>query len=169
MYSMKTGDGCFIAIWNNMHSLTITTPQNLVCWHPPDFILSGKNTSKRCKGRGEHCSPRPQPSHTSVYIPSKWIGILKLKELTTLLVTQSVTLGTGLNMEHNLCGRSWRLRFVKCKCAWFVYPSTQQHITWCVCQRHSAASQTNTIRHRQTRHSNPTLWTYQVWSSSKRR
>lgn len=33
----------------------------------------------------------------------------------------------------------------------------------------AAARQTDAVRHRQTRHSNPTLWTYQVWSSSNRR
>lgn len=35
-------------------------------------------------------------------------------------------------------------------------------------QRQSSARHTYAVRHRQTRHGNPTLWTYQVWSSSKR-
>lgn len=63
---------------------------------------------------------------------------------------------TSVNMQHNPRGR--KSLFVKCKCVRvFTYPSTQQHCTWCVCQRRSAESQTNAIRHRQAnRHTTPT-------------
>lgn len=35
-------------------------------------------------------------------------------------------------------------------------------------RQQSSARHTYAVRHRQTHHGNPTLWTYQVWSSSKR-
>lgn len=39
--------------------------------------------------------------------------------------------------------------------------------TRCVCQKHLAPCQRNTVNHRWTCHNNNTLRTYQVWSSSK--
>lgn len=74
----------------------------------------------------------------------------------------------GLNMEHKeYAGSQALLKVDACVRGRICSQIGNTRFTWCVCQKHSVACQRNTASHRRTCHSNNTLRTYQVWSSSK--
>lgn len=74
----------------------------------------------------------------------------------------------GLNMEHEQCACSRALLDVDAHVRGRICSGIgNTRFTWRVCQKHSAACQRNRVKNRQTCHSNNTLKTYQVWSSSK--
>lgn len=74
----------------------------------------------------------------------------------------------GLNMEHKeYAGSQALFKVDACVRGRICSQIGNTRFTWCVCQKHSAACQRNTASHRRTCHSNNTLRTYQVWSSSK--